>query len=613
MQSWSCFCWVRYTREPPEDKKKSLFFVDFNRRPASDGLVDSLIETFPLLTDIRRVREDGFPGNGNTGAIDLRHFPAFLALTFALVFSARWSAAQTAPAQGAGSEEKPTLFIVGDSTAHINGKAENGPNKRVGWGTPFARYFNPAKIRVVNAAAAGRSSRTFMQEGKWAAVEAQLRPGDFVLINFGHNDPGAVATGKARGSLPGIGEETQQVTGRDGKTETVHTFGWYLRRYIADTRAKGATPIVLSVTPRNIWTNRKIEMGLGHFRRWAEEVAQQENVDYVDLTGIAGRGYEKLGPQKVKAFFPLDHTHTDLAGAEFVARCVVEGLKSLPDSPFTPYFSQEGEAVVSATEASLPLPKNPSLPTLWIIGDSTVRNGEGNGANGQWGWGDEIAEYFNTNRLNVVNRAVGGRSSRTYYHFHWPTVLGMIHKGDFVLMQFGHNDSGPLDDKARARGTLPGNGPETRAIFNPITRQHEVVHTYGWYLRQMIDEARSKGATPIVCSLIPRKIWVDGRIRREDYVEWAAEAAREEYAPFVNLNEIIAEQYDRMGPAAVNGLFGDPHTHTNLQGAQLNAKSVIEGLRGLHRDPLKGYFSTEGRAVKGFPQKAQMRALAHAS
>lgn len=526
----------------------------------------------------------------------LRGVRASLALALFFAVAGVWAQASEQPVVASASI--PSLFIVGDSTANIHGDPDVSTARRVGWGTPFAAYFDPAKIRVVNAAVAGRSSRTFMNEGKWDAVLRQLKPGDFVLIQFGHNDPGAVATGKQRGSLRGIGDETQTVTHVDGSTEVVHTFGWYLRKYVADTRAKGATPIVLSVTPRNIWTNGRVERGLGHYREWAAEVAHQENADYVDLTGIVARVYEKLGQAKVATFFPLDHTHTDFEGAELNARSVVAGLKALPDTPLTAYYSAKGRAVISASESTLPLPANPKLRSLWIIGDSTVRNGEGNGANGQWGWGDEIAPYFNTDEINVVNRAVGGRSSRTYYHFHWPTVLAMIKPGDVVLMQFGHNDSGPLDDPARARGTLHGNGDETRQIHNPITRREEVVHTYGWYLRQMIEEARAKGATPVVLSLIPRKIWVDGKIRREDYVEWAREAARRDHAPFVNLNEIIAEQYDAMGPQAVDGLFGDPHTHTNLAGAQLNAKSVVEGLKGLKHDPLKKDLSSAGKRVK---------------
>lgn len=511
----------------------------------------------------------------------------FLVACFGLVGLMQARAQTTGSAQT--GQGLPALYIVGDSTANIHGDPDVSTEKRVGWGTPFAKYFNPDKIRVVNAARAGRSSRTFMTEGKWDAVVQQLKPGDFVLIQFGHNDPGAVDTGKSRGSLPGVGDETKTVTHADGNQEVVHTFGWYLRKYVEDTRAKGATPIILSVTPRNIWMNGKPEVALGHFREWASQVAEQENVDFVDVSRIVSRQYAGLGPEKVAKFFPLDHTHTNEAGAELNARCVVAGLKSLPDSPLTPYFSPMGEAVVSAAEASLPLPANAKLPTLWIIGDSTVRNGQGDGANGQWGWGDEIAPYFKTDRINVVNRAVGGRSSRTYYEFHWPAVLRMMKRGDFVLMQFGHNDSGPLDDKARARGTIPGVGDETKTIDNPITRKREVVHTYGWYLRQMVEQTREKGGTPIVLSLIPRKIWQDGKVRREQYAGWAKEVAQQEHAAFVDLNAIVAGRYDAMGPAAVDGLFGDPHTHTNLAGAKLNAKCVVEGLRKLKHDPLKKY------------------------
>ena len=157
-------------------------------------------------------------------------------------------------------------------------------------------------------------------------------------------------------------------------------------------------------------------------------------------------------------------------------------------------------------------PADPKLPTLFLIGDSTVRNGHGDGANGQWGWGDLIGPYFDSKKINVVNRALGGRSSRTYLTGgYWSTVLALMKPGDFVMMQFGHNDGGPLDDTSRARGTIPGIGEETREIENPITKRREVVHTYGWYLRKYIVDARAKGATPVVCSLVPRDLegWQD--------------------------------------------------------------------------------------------------------
>lgn len=197
----------------------------------------------------------------------------------------------------------PTLWVVGDSTAHIGGDAEVSTDGREGWGSPFDGYWNPAKIRVVNAAMAGRSSRTFRREGLWADVLRQVHPGDFVLIQFGHNDPGALDDAKGRGSLPGLGEETREVAVA-GRPETVHTFGWYLRQYIAETRAKRAMPIVLSVTPRDIWTDGRVELGLGHYREWAQQIAATEQVPFVDVTGLVGARIRRWGRGRSRRCFP---------------------------------------------------------------------------------------------------------------------------------------------------------------------------------------------------------------------------------------------------------------------------------------------------------------------
>jgi lysophospholipase L1-like esterase len=115
--------------------------------------------------------------------------------------------------------------------------------------------------------------------------------------------------------------------------------------------------------------------------------------------------------------------------------------------------------------------------------------------NGQWGWGEPIVASFDAAQLNVVNRAVGGLSSRTYLTSgHGDRVLAMLKPGDFVMMQFGHNDSGALDNTSRARGTIKGVGEETEEIDNLLTHQREIVHPYGWYLRKLIADTRAKGA-----------------------------------------------------------------------------------------------------------------------
>jgi hypothetical protein len=254
----------------------------------------------------------------------------------------------------------------------------------------------------------------------------------------------------------------------------------------------------------------------------------------------------------------------------------------------------------SHAKIGLKPPTDPKLPTLFLVGDSTVRNGHADGAGGQWGWGEPLVDLFDTSKINVDNRAIGGRSSRSYImENQWEETLGFVKPGDIILFQWGHNDDGPLDDPARARGTLHGIGDETKEIENPILKIHETVHTYGWYLRKYVADTLAKGATPIICSPIPRKTWKDGKIVRNaaNYGGWTRQVAEQQHVGFIDLNEIIARRYDALGEEKVEPLFGDPHTHTSRAGAELNAECVVAGLKALPHDPVAAYFSAKGRAV----------------
>ena len=250
-------------------------------------------------------------------------------------------------------------------------------------------------------------------------------------------------------------------------------------------------------------------------------------------------------------------------------------------------------------------PANPKLPSLFIIGDSTVRNGRGRGDGGQWGWGDEIAPFFDTEKINVVNRALGGTTSRTFYRDLWSRVLAMLKPGDFVIMQFGTNggvvNEAVLSPSARSRGEIHGIGDETQAITNIITKKFEVVHSFGWYEKQMIADARAKGATAMVCSLIPRNSWKNGKAARsgvDSAAGWARDAAKSVNAPFIDLNEIVARQYDELGQEKVNALFvAGAGPHTSVAGAQTNAICVVAGIKGLKENSLGKFLSENGHAV----------------
>ena len=229
-------------------------------------------------------------------------------------------------------------------------------------------------------------------------------------------------------------------------------------------------------------------------------------------------------------------------------------------------------------------------PVLYIIGDSTVKNSDGSGKNGQWGWGTVIDMHFDTNRISVRNYAIGGRSSRTFItDGRWDKILQTLSKGDYVLMQFGHNDGSPLDDTARARGTIKGIGNDSTEIYNPIRKMKEIVHSYGWYMRKYVNEAKAKGAIPVICSPVPRDNRKEGKINRSEYGAWAKQVAEETGALFIDLQERIAAEYEKMDTVKVNSFFPADKTHTNKEGAMLNAGQVVKGIKELKKCKLKKY------------------------
>ena len=236
----------------------------------------------------------------------------------------------------------PTLFIVGDSTAR------NGAD--LGWGDHFAPLFDTSRINIANRAVAGRSSRTYINEGRWTKTLAEMKPGDFMLFQMGHNDGGDLGGAKPRGELKGIGDETQDVAQTAGPlagtTETVHTYGWYVRKYIAEARAKGVTPILLTLTVRNIWSAAAPDQP-GHIERdfgyttYIHQLSEELKVPVADMATLEADYLERLGQEKTAALFPIDHTHTSAAGADIVAHMVAQSLRDI-HAPVAAYLRPQG-------------------------------------------------------------------------------------------------------------------------------------------------------------------------------------------------------------------------------------------------------------------------------
>jgi lysophospholipase L1-like esterase len=166
---------------------------------------------------------------------------------------------------------------------------------------------------------------------------------------------------RARGTIPGIGQESEEIDNViTGKHETVYSFGWYLRKMIADTRAKGATPILLTLTKTNNWKDGRIPCAAESYRLWTAQTATNEKVAFVDLSRIIADRFQREGAEVVKAQFIDDTVHTNITGAEANAKDAVAGLRALKKLPFNSMLSRRGKNIRTDRGA----PKNSVCPKL---------------------------------------------------------------------------------------------------------------------------------------------------------------------------------------------------------------------------------------------------------
>lgn len=492
----------------------------------------------------------------------------------------------------AGSSRKgdnPVLFLVGNSTMRT-GTRGNGDNGQWGWGYFMNEYFDPEKITVENHALGGTSSRTFYNR-LWPDVLKGVKKGDWVIIELGHNDNGPYDEGRARASIPGIGKDSLQVVIKEtGAHETVYTYGEYMRRFIREVKAKGAHPILMSLTPRNAWEDADstvIKRVNKTFGLWAKQVAKKEKVPFIDLNEITARKFEKFGKEKVKYHFYLDRIHTSEFGARENAESAAEGIRNYKGLPLAAMLIEQ--PVDTETGSS----RKQEQPVLFTIGDSTVKNKD-NDENDMWGWGSVIGELFDTDRISIENKAFPGRSARTFLdEGRWDKIYNALQPGDYVLMQFGHNDAGDIN-VGKARAELPGAGPESKVFKMEKTGKNKVIYTFGWYLRKFILDCKEKGAIPVVISHTPRNKFDNGIIEsnRDSFGKWTKQVADEMGVTFIDLNTITGEKLQQMadekGLKEVTRHFCKDHTHSSKTGARLNARGIAESLKN-QGHPLADY------------------------
>lgn len=217
----------------------------------------------------------------------------------------------------------PTVYLCGDSTMAKNG-ANNGATD--GWGQYFGTY---STATVVNKAIGGRSARSYTVEGRFTEVANLVKPGDIVVIEFGHNDGGSPESNdNGRSDCPGAGTETCK-SSKDGST--VYTFVYYVSQAAKQMVAKGATVVLSSQTPNNVWESGSYSYSpprfVGYVKTAANAIASS-SVTYVDHYNAHSLAYKKLGKTGTNALYPNDHTHTSPAGAKLAAQAFAQAIAS---------------------------------------------------------------------------------------------------------------------------------------------------------------------------------------------------------------------------------------------------------------------------------------------
>ncbi len=512
---------------------------------------------------------------------------------------------QVRPVPGSSRRgNNPVLFLVGNSTMRT-GTLGNGNNGQWGWGFYAHEYYDENKITVENHALGGTSPRTFYTM-LWQPVLEAVKKGDYVFLELGHNDNGPIDSIRARSSYRPDGklevkEDSISIYNKvTRKQETVYTFGGYMRRFINEIRAKGATPILFTLTPRNDYeadNPKRIQRKLSDFTPAIFAIGKETNTPVIDLNDISATKLEQYGPWKANYHFYLDKIHSSAYGARMNAASAAEGILASNDPQVAFLKSCLNDRV---NPKRCDQNRQQGKPMVFLCGDSTGKNEDSN-PDGMWGWGSQGYTVFDANKCVFQNQAKAGRSTRTYIdEGRWDEVYNSLQKGDVVLIQFGHNDIGGIKD-GKERGVI-ASAKDSCAVYRMESSGiYQVIYSYGWYLKKMIRDTQEKGAIPVLLSLTPRNEWHEGNghsrgfiypvkektgksyieRRNETYGSWCRTVARETGCEFVDIHNITANALDKMGPKKAASYFKNDHTHTSLKGAQLNAQSLAKGLRDI--------------------------------
>ncbi len=460
---------------------------------------------------------------------------------FLFVVATVLTAGVAAQAQSPQANTVPAMVriaLIGDSTQ----------TKSAGYGLGFCANLTDGVV-CINDAKGGASTKTYYNEGYWTKALAD-KP-DYMLIQFGHND-----------------EESSQHMPRE--TNLVTEYPANLKRYVEEARAHGIVPILVTpLTRRYYGDDGKIHSDLLAHSEAMKKVAEEEKTPLIDLQADSIAFLDTLNEAQASLLgitkkdaqgntIP-DKTHLNAEGSYAFGRIVAVDLgKAVP--ALKKYVRPAAAMLPPDLERTVAIIRGAPVKIV-LAGDSTVNNGGG--------WGPGFCADLTPN-VDCVNLARNGRSSKSYYDEGvWKDVLAA--HGDYVLIQFGHND-------------MPGKGP---------ARETDPETTYAANMRRYITEARAEGARPVIVTSLSRRTFKDGALVEDltAYAKAARRVAEEEGVPVIDLNaestrllrtmtQEQADQFDAVGHPDASGSTLD-RTHLNAHGSEVFGRMVADDLARL--------------------------------
>lgn len=571
------------------------------------------------------------------------------------------------------------VYLAGDSTVKdysAAGMYMNGDIRGEGsWGEYLQEFLNEDLVTVVNYANGGRSTRNFINEGTLDKIKANIKEGDYLLIQFGHNDCSNdtghvedryVPLGQpdANGIYPvTAGKEVATPSSLQSKYgDTFYsydcggTFKWYLLQYIEAARSVGATPILVTPVARLYFDSdgmikaahdaTKGTAGTQNTTGNAyvtamKQLAEEQNVTIIDATQLTTDLYQaaykadksasgSTSPLAKQVFFAGDSTHSNKLGGFVSAAVMAQQILDLdcslsyavqsPAQVLGELKSGQSEFVVNANgvltayttdaegnytvkadywagigqqmidEIALAAAKKSgeyNKSTMWVIGDSTVCGFTDNYYYPRYGYGTQLSEYFDTNKFEVQNLALSGRSSLSFLsEANYKTLIDGMQEGDVLVIGFGHND-----EKAEAaRYTNPNGSYTDKGSF-----------AYNLY-ENYVKIAKEKGVTVILCTPIVRRTgtgeWSNSQLHITatidgfaggDYSEAIRKLGKDTNTAVVDMTTLTKELYDKLGAAETLNLHAwlssketsVDNTHTNIWGAKYNAYMFATAVKAL--------------------------------